>query len=211
MKKAAIISIVGVVGLILFSMFSINMGNEGVAGETQDGCLVGGITVECPNEINQITLKAVPAGADVVLIEDSAASWAKKKATVASLGGGGVFGQNYQTQASLGTSTTTSATFQDKVTLTTAAITGDMFVTWQAVISSDNKEYEVRLYDTTSATVITNEYNKTADSDYFWPTAGHGIVSLTGSAHTLKVQWRDIGGGDTITIEKARITVWRVQ
>jgi hypothetical protein len=38
------------------------------------------------DEINQITVKGSPVGADVLVIEDSAASWAKKKITITSLG-----------------------------------------------------------------------------------------------------------------------------
>jgi hypothetical protein len=44
-----------------------------------------------PGEINDLTSKATPVSADVVLIEDSAASYAKKKTTagaIASAGGG---------------------------------------------------------------------------------------------------------------------------
>lgn len=40
-------------------------------------------------DFNSFTLKATPVGADIVLIEDSAAAFAKKKVTVSSLGGGG--------------------------------------------------------------------------------------------------------------------------
>ncbi|KPK01861.1 MAG: hypothetical protein AMK71_04115, partial [Nitrospira bacterium SG8_35_4] len=39
-------------------------------------------------EINAVTTKATPVGADVILIEDSAATYAKKKATLSSLPGG---------------------------------------------------------------------------------------------------------------------------
>ena len=38
------------------------------------------------DEIHQITLKGTPVGADELVIEDSAASWAKKRATITSLG-----------------------------------------------------------------------------------------------------------------------------
>ena len=41
------------------------------------------------DEIHTVTLKGSPDSADVVLIEDSLASWAKKRVTVGSLGGGG--------------------------------------------------------------------------------------------------------------------------
>lgn len=40
-------------------------------------------------EINGLTLKATPESADVVVLEDSSASWAKKKTPVSALGGGG--------------------------------------------------------------------------------------------------------------------------
>jgi len=40
------------------------------------------------DEIHQVALKGSPAGADEVLIEDSAATWAKKRVPVSALGGG---------------------------------------------------------------------------------------------------------------------------
>jgi len=41
------------------------------------------------DEIHQVTLKGTPVAADEILIEDSAASWAKKRTTLTSLLGGG--------------------------------------------------------------------------------------------------------------------------
>lgn len=48
------------------------------------------ILTEKVGEINAVTAKATPADADVLLIEDSAASFAKKKVTVSSIKGVGV-------------------------------------------------------------------------------------------------------------------------
>jgi hypothetical protein len=59
----------------------------GGAGGTTDANAIHKSTA---SEIHGITLKALPVGADELLIEDSAAAWAKKRVTVASLGGGGV-------------------------------------------------------------------------------------------------------------------------
>jgi len=45
----------------------------------------------CPEGgcVNQWTVKAVPVGADIILLEDSADSWRGKKAAISSLPGGG--------------------------------------------------------------------------------------------------------------------------
>lgn len=47
------------------------------------------VHVNVDGEIDGVTLKATPVGADLILIEDSAASFAKKKVTVTSISGSG--------------------------------------------------------------------------------------------------------------------------
>lgn len=59
-------------------------------------------------EINAVALKATPVGADIVVIEDSAATFAKKRATVSSIQGVGS-GDN----VSVNNSSATDANFDD--------------------------------------------------------------------------------------------------
>jgi hypothetical protein len=53
--------------------------------EGGDGTDTTAIHDDTVGEINAVAVKGTPIGADIVLIEDSAASWAKKKATITSL------------------------------------------------------------------------------------------------------------------------------
>ena len=57
-------------------------------GDVPDGADDTAIHDNVVGEINAVAVKGTPVGADLILIEDSAASFAKKKITVASLPGG---------------------------------------------------------------------------------------------------------------------------
>lgn len=80
-------------------------------------------------EINALTSKATPVAADVLVIEDSAASFAKKKVTASSLGAAAALTSSVTTAT--GTITTTSATpvLATSMTVTPAAGTYLVFFT----------------------------------------------------------------------------------
>lgn len=62
-----------------------------------------------PNEINtQLAAKATPVDADVVVIEDSEDSWAKKKVALSSIGTGGGGSSNASYSETVGDTTTTT-------------------------------------------------------------------------------------------------------
>jgi len=123
-----------------------------------------------------------------------------------------VFGQDYQRAESLAESQTTLATYQDKVSLTTPALTGTYRVAWGAMVTNTDKVGQVQLYNSSDAAVVGFEIPfrpKLATDDY--PTVGavHEIT-FTGSAKTFIVQYKDGAGGNTQSIKDAWIEVWRV-
>jgi len=125
--------------------------------------------------------------------------------------GGGTFGQDYQTAISTARSTTTSATFQTKVTLTTPSLTGTYRVGWTSVVDNSNKnsETEVRLQNTTDAsTVGTTQIYTTNPTSLRLGASGFGEITFSGAAKTFEIQYRATGA--TAGIQDARIEIWRV-
>ncbi len=126
-------------------------------------------------------------------------------------GGGGTFGQDYQTAISTARSTTTSPTFQTKVTLTTPTLTGTYRVGWISVVDNSNKnsETEVRLQNTTDAsTVGVTQIYKTNPTSQRVGASGFGEITFSGAAKTFEIQYR--ATGNTAGIQDARIEIWRV-
>lgn len=128
--------------------------------------------------------------------------------------GASVFGANYQTAISLARSTTTSATMQDKTTLTTGALTGTYRVHWTAVVdvATASSEVQARLYNVTDATVIgvvqDIRIRLTTERHVC---SGFAEVVFTGAAKTFKIQFASPNGSTTVGIQDARIELWRVQ
>jgi len=123
-----------------------------------------------------------------------------------------VFGKDYQRQESLAESQTTLAAYQDKVTLTTPALTGTYRIAWGAMVTNTDKVGQVRLYNSTDAAVVGAEipYRPKVATDNY-PTRGAvHEVTFTGAAKTFIVQWKDGAGGNTQSIKDAWIEVWRV-
>ncbi|UCG53158.1 MAG: hypothetical protein JSW58_06290 [Candidatus Latescibacterota bacterium] len=123
-----------------------------------------------------------------------------------------IFGADYQREESLAESQTTLNTYQDKVTLTTPALTGTYRVGWSAMFNNNDKAGFGRLYNVTDAVVIGDEIPvRFKDSaDKYWPFGTAHEVLFTGASKTFKVQWRDGAGGQTQSIKDAYIEFWRV-
>lgn len=127
-------------------------------------------------------------------------------------GSGSAFGQDYQSVASLALSTTASATFQNKVNLTTPALTGTYLITWHAVIRQENAAdaCQVQLTnDTDGGLVGVLQDHEPKDSNNRIKVGGFAEISFTGAAKSFTMQWRQQRGG-TAGIEDARIMIWRV-
>jgi len=125
---------------------------------------------------------------------------------------GGVFGQDYQTATSTGRSTTTSTTFQTKVTLTTGSLTGTYRVGWCAVVdqSRASDAVQVQLLNTTDAAVVgVLQEHEPKDSRNRIHVGGFAEVVFSGAAKSFSIQWRE-QRGSTAGIQDARIEIWRV-
>jgi len=136
--------------------------------------------------------------------------------TWATMSGGSstpVFGAGYQTEIDLGRDTTTSTSWQDKVTLTTPALeAGTYRISWHAVVdqSSVADDVQARLYNVTDAAVVGAEQSKESkeDTDRI-AVSGFAEVIFAGVAKSFKIQYRQQRGG-TAGIQDARIEIWRV-
>lgn len=164
-------------------------------------------------DINSFTSKASPVGDDVLIIEDSAASYAKKKTTISALSSvASIFGADFQSAVADSRTTTTSNTYQDKLTLTTGALTGTYRVGWCADIDmgGSNQIGWARLYNVTDSTILGEQAHRPSSTTIHLPVTGFAYVTFTGSAKTFRIQFRSASSGNTIGIEHANLEFWRV-
>jgi len=122
------------------------------------------------------------------------------------------FGNNYQAVTSPGLSTTTSAVFQTKLSMTTPLLSGTYRVQWYAVCQQTNiaDAVQSRLQNITDvATIGPIQEKEPKDTNDRFPVGGIGTVVFTGSAKTFEIQYRQ-QRGSTAGIEDARIEIWRI-
>lgn len=104
--------------------------------------------------------------------------------------------------------TTTSATFQDKTTLTfTPGTQEDYLVMWCAEIVSGSTTSDVKVQmnlDSGTITAAGNLEARTATTS-FDSVGGIDIVNLTAASHTFKIQFCAESAGTTVRIKNARI------
>jgi hypothetical protein len=158
------------------------------------------------------------AGSDFTLSQDTAMYLEYDATTLRwrQLGDGGD-GQDEDFYAeSEGISTTTSATFQDKTTLTfTPTFGGDYMIWWSCEYrnTSAANQCEVQLEDTTAtATLALSKWRNESDALEANVHAIGGIKEIALSAsvsQTLKLQWRRPSGSGSAEIRRARIYVAR--
>ena len=164
---------------------------------------------------NKITPSTPPTG-KTKIFTDSADKHTKQvddtgAVTDLTAGGAAVFGNDYQFAAAEARTTTTSATFQTKTSLTTGGITGTYRLNWTAIIDNGGALGEFRLQNTTDATTTDGPYTKkSGDSGEFHKTGGFNQVVFAGVAKTFEIQFRDQASGNTQGIQQARIEIFRV-
>ena len=165
-------------------------------------------------EISAMTEKTTPVAADLLVIEDSAASNAKKRVQIGNLPSNAVFGKDYQFAAVDSRTTTTSDIFQTKTTLTTSALTGTYRIGWTAVIDLSTisaANVEAQLYNNTDATIVGAliVWRGTINQERAC-VGGFAEIVFTGAAKTFYIQYRSVNGTATAAIAAAKIEFWRV-
>lgn len=123
------------------------------------------------------------------------------------------FGTYFQNAASEGSSTTTSTTFQQKVTMTTPSLpSGDYrigwYFEWQHTDTSTDFRARVRLNNTTNL-MEQQEEPQDGGTDQWRPTSGYMVQTLSG-ANTIDLDYSRVGGSGTAGIRRARLEIWRV-
>jgi len=120
-----------------------------------------------------------------------------------------IFGTEYNTAASLGLSTTTSSTFQQKLKMSVVVPAGDYYLAWAMTSGNTGTEQgvdgRVQLDDSTDLTEFTTRGRDGSNWDS--PRGGHQILTLNG-AHDIDVDYNAAGG--TATIKDVTLTLWRV-
>lgn len=159
------------------------------------------------------TEKTSPVGADLVLIEDSEATNAKKKVQRSNFLP--VFGTQYQKAASEGESSTTLDSYQQKLRLTTPSLpAGDYHVQWYAeVVTSDASKgiiTQVQQDDTTVLMESHADHNGTYAQGFWYSIAGHAVVTLTAASHTFDFDYKSEFTPKTAYIRRVRLEIWRV-
>lgn len=125
-----------------------------------------------------------------------------------------VTGSEFDSAASEGESSTTSATYVQKLRLTTASVpAGDYYISWyyEHAMGGDDKQFgfRVQIDDTTTISEgIIECKGQYADSQ--WRSqSGMYVATLTATTHDIDLDYADVSG-DTAYIRRARLAIWRV-
>lgn len=189
-------------------------GNLAVSGTTPpDTTAVHKATA---GEIAAMTEKTTPVAADLVMIEDSAASNAKKKVQASNLVSKleSVFGSQAQCAESLAESSTGTTDFSaQKLRITTPSLPAGNYrigvsFTWSHSTTQQQFKARVQVDDTTT---IFNMISKPVDAGTtnIFPASGFACVALSAAAHTIDLDYGTSASG-TAYIRDARLEIWRV-
>ena len=123
---------------------------------------------------------------------------------------GGNFGQNPSYAASDALSSTTSTTYQNKVTLSTPAVIGTFRIgyTMEFNATANNKDVQVRLYNNTAATEVAQNSQQTNNNANWFSFAGfHYVVQATATSQQFILQYR--AGTTSCQVRNAELEIWR--
>lgn len=161
------------------------------------------------------TEKTLPVGADILLLEDSAANGAKKKVQVGNLPGGtpsvfGTYFQEWSNEVSATNTTTTWANHQSRTTATLAA--GTYRIGWYAEGRLDNASNDLEMQcvvDDVSRGYLKVEV-KDAGPLQRNPFSGFVHIALSAATHTIQFQFRTSNAIYTAECWRSRLEIWRV-
>lgn len=117
----------------------------------------------------------------------------------------------YQYAESLGSSSTSSTTFQNKITLSTPVLPAGKYRigwTYQFSVSAADRRAEHRVqYDSTNVWTSNPEESR---KDYYVPVAGSLVVTFsTSDSHSITLDYRCDNAAST-AIQNAALEIWRV-
>ena len=126
-----------------------------------------------------------------------------------------VFGQNFQQEESLTLSSTTSTTYQTKLTLTTASVPpGTYRLGWTYSWShgSTGSDFEARIRENGTDIMLHAQEPQDSGTDQLHRHSGfhYTTVASTGS-QTYTLQYRTDSGGTTAYIQRVMMEFWRVE
>ena len=131
---------------------------------------------------------------------------------ITAAGGSSVFGEDYQIATSLARSTTSSNSFQTKLTLTTPVLTGTYRIEWMGVVDQSNTQdsVEARLINRiTGSNVGVVQRIEPKDTDNRMFVGGIHNEVFSAETKSFSIQWRQ-QDGSTAAIANAVIELWRV-
>jgi len=175
-----------------------------------DGADATAIHDNLAGEIDAITEKVAPVGADLLIIEDSEAANVKKKVQISNLPSGAGMSLSFDGDSEAESSNGTTS-FVEKLKLTFTPEAGDYLINWyyeySRSTSANSVEARVELDDTTELALTTHSIPTT---NQFVGQGGFKKVTLTNVSHDVDIDFRKPGGAANALIRKARITVIKV-
>jgi hypothetical protein len=149
---------------------------------------------------------------DYILIEDASSGYAKrrisKEAFAESITGG--FGQFSAYDQSIATSSTTSTTFVNKLTLITdpLGVESTYRIAWALQITNNGNNRTVEYRVTVDGTTIDITSIAIPRANGYIPAAAFHHIPLSEGSHTISIDYRAIDGG-TVSIQNVRLEFWR--
>ena len=161
-------------------------------------------------ELNE--LAEMPAATDVLVVVDIS-SGETKKVEFQNLANTPVFGTEFQSNESDGTSSTFSDEFQQKLRLTTSSLpVGNYYISWSYEIrntaNDDMHESRVREDDTTTLAEEAGAHKAPLGIDAWRPNAGFKVLTGISGVKTFDIEYR--APETTVEIRRARLALWRI-
>lgn len=169
------------------------------------------ILTENAGEINALTNKSLPVSNDVIILEDSAASYAKKKATIGSFAP--PFGTYYQIAENETEATTNSTSPQTRLTLSPTSLPlGTYRVGWffNWSLSSTSQDFRAQVTVNGTQHAYISQEPQDAGTDQNIPASGFFPVSGLSGSPTILLQYWSSNSGVTAYIRNARLEFWRI-
>lgn len=206
-------------GIVQFMAIVCSQGNPGSVGVVRD------MPASLPNlpqdkqwfgdsdaqpvakAFGEFSEKATRGADDRLLVEDSAASYAKKYVKV------GTIHPETQQASSDTESSTTSQAWQNKVTLSLGTLpAGTYRIGWYAEIkcSSISDDIVVRVNVDSSVDAM-NVNIEVKDNSNYVPISGFYYATFTAASHTVAMDYYSESSGVTATIRRARLECVRVE